>query len=192
MLIRKTLWTKSVEKQLRAVGRSWCWRNCFTDTQAFRTNKQTLPTSLAWGNVLHLFCQYSLHRTFLVNFIFICKWRRSTAYALWKHLSSHLASDARSSALLRQKLKQCISSNSFPMMQRLTAHLAVVFSYHMSQEFNPSSSLVSNRTWLFFISGEEGPLRHESMWRWSLKQRNDTVLNFCLTETEHSTYERKT
>lgn len=103
MLIRKTLWTKSVEKQLRAVGRSWCWRNCFTDTQAFRTNKQTLPTSLAWGNVLHLFCQYSLHRIFLVNFIVICKWRKSTAYALWKHLSSHLASDARSSALLRQK-----------------------------------------------------------------------------------------
>lgn len=86
VLIRKTFWTKSVEKQLRAVGRNWCWRNSFTGTQAFRINKQTWPTLLARGNVSHLFCPHSLHRIFLVRFIFICKQRKSRAYAQWKHL----------------------------------------------------------------------------------------------------------
>lgn len=72
-------------------------------------------------------------------------------------------------------------------MQRLIAHLPgstgrIIFNCHRFQKFNPGSSLVFNRTWLFFNACEEGPIRHETMWRSSVNQESNTVLDLCLAQ----------
>lgn len=185
MLIRKTLWTKSAEKQLRAVGRNWCWRSSLKGTQAFRINKQTLPTLLARGNVSLLFCQYSLHRIFLVSFIFICKPRESTAYARWKHLSSRLSSDARSSALLKQKIKVYFFQQ-FHYDAKVGCSPCCCFQLPHFKNLTQVLHLPPQNVAFFQVWWRKTTQRWKHV---KMKQRNNPVPNFCLTETEHSIWE---